>query len=402
MITTEKIEEWIKEVEERPSSAPLILRYIANRLRDLSERNEELLVENIALRTRERVEEYERRINYLEYQLDLLKRQYGSELPMDDSAAAPDQPPLTAPSGMISLLVYDTLGHVLRLEMEPEAMTSGAVIARLVLQAGFAEDPIRLLALPSTDELLFIYTSGRIDTMAIAELPAIETIGAGEILTWENDRLPEAIPPGENLASLASISNLALCEHFVQISRRGYTKKVSTAMAPSILSNRYIGTGVKQPADQTFNLLLCSDDDRISLVSREGYLLCVEVSALPFSIEEIMRMGISDHLVGAFLSPPNHALLVMTDVGKAIHRTEDYLESATGFKLKGKGIYSQRRREEGVRVVGAGAVLEKDWGVVLHRDGSITLHFLRELLDSGSVQTREKLLAFSTFSTPTQ
>jgi DNA gyrase/topoisomerase IV subunit A len=400
VITTEKIEEWIKEVEERPSSAPLILRYIANRLRDLSERNEELLAENIDLRTRERVEEYERRINYLEYQLDLLKRQYGSELPMGDSTAAPAQPPLTAPIDMISLLVYDTLGHVLCLEMGSEDMTSDAVIARLALEAAPAEDPIRLLALPSTDELLFIYTSGRVDTLAVEELPAIETTGGGEILTMENWFLPEAIPAADTLACLAPISNIALCEYFVQISRRGHTKKVSTAMAPSILSNRYIGTGVKQPADQTFNLLLCRDDDRISLISREGYLLCVEVSALPFSIEETMRMGTSDHLVGAFLSPPDHALLVMTDVGKAIHRTEDYLESTTGFRLKGKGIYSKRRREEGVRVVGAGAVHEKDWGAALHKDGSITLHSLHELLDSGSIQTGEKLLAFSTFSSP--
>jgi hypothetical protein len=51
MIGLEKIEEWVQEVEARPGSAPNILRYISRRLRDLSERNEELLAENILLRS---------------------------------------------------------------------------------------------------------------------------------------------------------------------------------------------------------------------------------------------------------------------------------------------------------------------------------------------------------------
>ena len=48
MLTPEKIEEWLKEAEERPGSAVLLIRYIANRLNELSARNEELLADNIA------------------------------------------------------------------------------------------------------------------------------------------------------------------------------------------------------------------------------------------------------------------------------------------------------------------------------------------------------------------
>ena len=84
MVTPEKIEEWIKETIERPESAPLILQYISGRLRDLAERNEELLAENIALTSGKRVEEYERRIAHLEYQLELVKRQLGGELPVGE------------------------------------------------------------------------------------------------------------------------------------------------------------------------------------------------------------------------------------------------------------------------------------------------------------------------------
>ncbi len=51
LINLDQIEEWIREVENRPSSAALIIRYIASRLKELSSRNEELLSENIELRT---------------------------------------------------------------------------------------------------------------------------------------------------------------------------------------------------------------------------------------------------------------------------------------------------------------------------------------------------------------
>ena len=79
MFPSEKIEEWLQEVSERPGSAQLIIQFIANRLNELSKWNEQLRSENIALRTEKRVQEYEQKISYLTYQLDLLKRQFDGE-----------------------------------------------------------------------------------------------------------------------------------------------------------------------------------------------------------------------------------------------------------------------------------------------------------------------------------
>ena len=73
-----KIDEWMKEAEARPESAVTIVKLIARRLRELTERDEELLTENIALQNGTRVEEYQKRIAHLEYQLDLLKRRFGT------------------------------------------------------------------------------------------------------------------------------------------------------------------------------------------------------------------------------------------------------------------------------------------------------------------------------------
>src|SRR5690242_17437396 len=76
---TQKIEEWMQEAEARPESAVTIVRLIAKRLGELTARNEELLAENIALQNGTRVEEYQKRIAHLDYQLDLLKRRFGAD-----------------------------------------------------------------------------------------------------------------------------------------------------------------------------------------------------------------------------------------------------------------------------------------------------------------------------------
>jgi hypothetical protein len=100
-----KIDEWIKEAEDRPESALTLVRLIARRLRELTERNEELLAENIALQNGTRVEEYQTRISHLEYQLDLLKRRFGGE-----GAALAEIPAEPVEPVSPSLLVYNGRG----------------------------------------------------------------------------------------------------------------------------------------------------------------------------------------------------------------------------------------------------------------------------------------------------
>src|SRR5215510_5980513 len=102
MSFTNKIDEWMKEAEERPESAVTIVRLIARRLRELTERDEELLAENIALQNGTRVEEYQKRIAHLEYQLDLLKRRFGS-----DEAILAELPIPSAETSTRSLLVHN-------------------------------------------------------------------------------------------------------------------------------------------------------------------------------------------------------------------------------------------------------------------------------------------------------
>src|SRR5690349_15091230 len=100
MSFTHKIDEWMKEAETRPESAVMIVKLVTKRLRELAERNEELLTENIALQNGTRVEEYQKRIAHLEYQLDLLRRRFGAE-----EAMLTDLPTTSAETSTLSLLL---------------------------------------------------------------------------------------------------------------------------------------------------------------------------------------------------------------------------------------------------------------------------------------------------------
>ena len=388
MITPEKIDEWIKEAEQRPSSGPLIIQFIANRLRELAARNEELLAENIALLTGKRVEEYQQRINHLEYQLELLKRQLKGELSEADLQSLTATPGKPAPLQPPSLLIYNALGQILRFELP---LTPDPATPWFTFASPFPSDlePPRLLVVPATEELLLVFTSGRAATLPLSSLPLA---APGPALDWSQAAIPDEPRAVEQLACLLPISRLALADVFLQASRRGYAKKINTSLAPSILANRFIGTGIRLPADRTFAIVLGQKNDRLALVSAEGYLQLLEVASLPTAIEEVIKLGISDHLVAAFVPPAQGALLLVTQAGKLIHRTLDSLETATSFKTKGQALLSPARREQGVRIVAAAPAAEGDYAAALHLDGRLTLHPVKDLFGSGILPTPSELV----------
>lgn len=382
MITPEKIEEWLKEAEERPTSAAVILQYLANRVRDLTGRNEELRAENLALRTEKRVEEYEQRITNLEYQLEILRRQVSAE-PGQIALASPDQ-------AALSFVIYDARGRLLRVAASPASLVDGAELARLTRFTP-GEDLPRLLAVPTSEELLFVFSSGRIATLAVTGIPLDEK------LDWDQAQVPHEPRGGETLACLAPISRMAMAEMLVQASRRGFVKKLMTSLMPSILNKHYIGTGATLQGDRTHTLALAGKEDRLVLVSREGFLLCLDIRDLPFSVEEAFRLGPTDLLVAAFVSAAGRSIVAMTQTGKLLHWSEDRLEVVHTMKARGQALYSAQRRERGARVIGAAAVSEGDWGVALHQDGRLTLHAMRTLLANAAIPVESDLIHFTSF-----
>jgi len=370
LINPDKIDEWIQEVEQRPSSAALIIQYIANRLRDLTSRNEELLAENIGLRSGRKVEEYESRIANLEYQLEILKRQIGGEINLMTPAAVEG----------LSIIAYQVDGKVLRFEVAFRDLASGEILAQIPPENFTEYLHPRLVITSPVEELLFVFDSGRTVNMAVADVPVIT---AGKA-SWTSAMLVEP-RGGEELAAVLPIARMSLFDFCVQVSRRGYVKKMMRPSFESHVAKNFIGTGVKQKPDRTAGLTFCMKDDLFVLSSREGWLTCQGANEMSYTAEDTLKLSATDHIVSGFSMAKKKSFAVITQNGKVIIREAAWLEKPVSAKGRGQPIFSPARREAGVRVIGAAAVDENDWGAALCSDGCVTAHRLSDLIAAGSL-----------------
>jgi DNA gyrase/topoisomerase IV subunit A len=393
LISQEKIDEWIREVEQRPSSAELIIRYIANRLSELSKRDEELLAQNIELISRRKVEEYESHIASLEYQLELLKRQLGGEVVLPKET--PQQPAITQ---KLNVWLYNPLGQVLKIELEPDEIGEARQIASLVGEVSPGGMQPELLATTSQEELLLIFDSGRTVRLPAYQLPASSVDG----LDWAQAYLEEP-RVREELAAIQPIARMPLYQLCIQVSRRGYVKKINMASFTSHVEEDYIGKGVLLPADKPCTLAFANPEDLFVMVSQEGYIFSMPAAKLPAAIQEVIQLAITDHIVSAFVVSQQPSIVFITANGKVGHREASWLEPARSFKSMGQAILSKSRREAGARIVGAALAEQDDWAVFLHLDGSLSVAPVNDLLATGSLPGREaeaQIVSFSVFKLP--
>jgi len=388
MSFNKKIDEWIEEAKSRPELALTIMRLIAGRLRELTERNEELLVENIALQNGTRVEEYRQRIVHLEYQLGLLKRRFGaegielSEIPVEAKETA-----------VPSLLVYNRQGRILRVELAPDNKELGHIVDKLNTN----DEPPRLLAVPSNEEVLLLYSSGRISTLPVEKLPALEVAGAWKL---EEAALPDEPRAGETLVCIAPFSALPISSFFLQVSRRGCVKKTMTSMAQNILSNHYIGKGTLGKSDEPFDLVLCDKGERFAFVTYEGKLLGLDVDDLSYTAEGRIKISATDYVIASFIPQPDDALIFVTQMGKVLHRESSMIEPTKSSSAKGQALISANRLAQGTRFMGAAAVQKEDRLAVLDASGTVKVFKAGAVTGSGSIRTGNLILSISVIPAP--
>lgn len=369
MITQEQIEQWIHEVEERPSSAPIILQFVSQRLFDLVRRNEELLDENILLKTGKKVEEYENKINSLEFQLAILKRQLGSD------SFQLDKPN----NNSLSLLLFNYLGKIIRADIRPDIISES--VPTFIYQDYVGNVHPRLFVTNPEEELLFAFDSGRTESQPVSQIQD----QLNPLLKWENSWALE--PRGaEELSAIIPIGKMALFDGCIQVSRRGCARNILISSLENHISKNFIGTGINQRPDRTCILFFANKNDQFILASREGYLVTIRVSQLGFSAEETVRLNTTDHIVTAFVQGRKKFIIVVTDTGKIIHREMSWLEPVETFRSKGQPIFSQSRREAGVRCAGAAAVNEDDWGIILLSNGEVRFSKIIDLITTGIIE----------------
>lgn len=381
-----KIDEWMKEAEARPESAVTIVRLVARRLNELTARNEELLTENIALQNGTRVEEYQKRIVHLEYQLDLLKRRFGT-----DELALAELPTNNVEESTLSILIYNTYGRILRLELNADVQSLGRIAEEMLQNS---EQP-RLLAIPSNEEVMLLFTSGRVSTCAVSN---ISTVDINNEWTWDRAALPDEPRAGEFLACVMPISHLPLSEFFLQVSRRGCVKKTMTSMAQSILGNHYIGKGTLQKSDQPFGVMLCDKKDLFAFVTVEGKLIGLDINELSYSAEDRIKLTASDYVIASFVPHADESMLFVTQTGKVIYRESESLELSKSPLARGQALISPTKIEQGVRFIGAASVRDQDRIVVLDSKGNLSIHVAESITGSGSIEADGLILSIGVIS----
>lgn len=380
MTFADKIEEWMKEVEARPESAVTLVRLALKRLRELTERNEELLAENIALQHGTRIEEYQKRIVHLEYQLDMLKQRFGAD------SSALENLPAQSKTAALSLLVYNARGRIFRAEIDSETQAVGQIAGEMVID----KEPPRMLAVTSNENLLLLFTSGRVETLAVSELPAVQIGGTWE---WNQAALPHEPRAGELLACIAPFSRLPLSDFILQISRRGFAKKTLTSISESILDKHYVGKGATEKSDQPFDLTLANKNNLAALVTYEGKVTAFDVEKLSYSPKERIKLGALDYVIGSFILEKETALLCMTQTGKVIHRGAENIEAAKSSATKGQALIPPSRLEQGIRFMSAVAIKDEKQIAVLDAAGGIKLHDIEIITGSGAIQTEGLILS---------
>jgi DNA gyrase/topoisomerase IV subunit A len=274
--------------------------------------------------------------------------------------------------------VYNTYGRIFRIEVEAEAPSVGRILDEALVKS---EQP-RLLAVPSNEEVLLLFTSGRVSTCPVGNIPTVDCGGAW---SWEQAALPDEPRAGELLVCVMPISHLPLSEFFLQVSRRGCVKKTMTSMAQSILGNHYLGKSTLQKSDQPFDVTLSQKKDIFAFVTFEGHLLGLDVDALPYSAEDRIKLTASDYVIASFVPHPEESLLFVTQTGKVIQRESSSLELSKSALAKGQALIPPTRLEQGVRFIGAESVRDKDRLVVLDAQGNLKVHPVEALTGAGSV-----------------
>ena len=381
MSFSNKIDEWIKEAETRPESGSLIVKLIAKRLRELTERNEELLAENIALQNGTRVEEFQKRIAHLEYQLDLLKRRFGT-----DDISLVEPAPDSVESSTLNLLVHNAYGRILRIEINSDALSLGRITDEIINE----REPPRLLGVSSNEEVLLLFTSGRVSTYKVSDIPFVEL---GGMLSWGQAALPDEPRAGEWLACIMPLSHLPLSDFFLQVSRRGCIKKTMTSVAQSILANHYLGKGAVQKSDQPFDVTLSQKKERFVFVTYEGHVIGLDVDGLSYSTEERIRITASDYVIASFRPRSAESMLFVTQTGKVVHREGDSLELSRSALAKGQALIPPSRLEQGVRFIGAASVRDEDRIAVLDATGSLNVYLAESITGAGSIEAGESILS---------
>jgi DNA gyrase/topoisomerase IV subunit A len=354
LINQANIGEWLREVQERPESAPLIIREIANRLIELDRLNEKLRAENLELSSGFKVHQYKSRIAELEYQLEIMSRQFDPRVNLE----------LDTPN----LLLYNQRGQVIRLKIDRNKLASGLKLAGFTEPLSVEPGKLRLLAVSPKEELLFMFDSGRTASMPVTDLPT----SSGTELSWHTAYQAD-LRSDQELIVIIPIGKMAAFDQCIQLSRRGYARKIARNYFQKYIAGGNIGKGIisSNETDTPLNLTLCNGPDLLVLVSRQGYITGLPAQSFPIALERALKLDPDDTLATSFVLQPDQSLVAVSGEGRAMRYEASWLKPAANLGGRSQALSSKQKTAQGIQIAGAAAAGDDDWGFGLRQDGTL-------------------------------
>lgn len=292
MINDEDVSEWIKQIELAPASAPLVVKKLGVRLKNLDETNEKLRNENIQLRESINTKSHETEVNELHRQIRGLtglirmcsKKQGGEN----------------------AIITWSDDGKVLVTSWNQSI--SGITI-KIPSYENMIRREIRLLSSPIEEEILFVTNKGKTGTFIVKDLV---TASHGE-LTWH--KLPSInLDQNETVAIMTPIALLPLCESFVTASYRGYVRNIPVWSMSRFLQTSNIGRGSRDELDsQAFSTMIFDESVDILLFTRQGGYIRFPASDIGANLSPAAKLSINDYLVGMVSDDQNKKQILLVD-----------------------------------------------------------------------------------------
>jgi DNA gyrase/topoisomerase IV subunit A len=166
---------------------------------------------------------------------------------------------------------------------------------------------------------------------------------------------------------------MASFEQCLQLSRRGYGRKILKTFFQKYVSQGNVGKGIdlSNITDAPLNLTLCNGDDLFVIVTKQGYVLSLPANTLPVAGDKVIKLDPDDYVITSFILKENQSLVVVTQEGRAVRFESGWLKPAAGSGGKGQPIWAKSKITAGIQVAGAVAAEEEDWGLGLKQDGAL-------------------------------
>ncbi|MBN1945843.1 MAG: DNA gyrase subunit A [Bradymonadales bacterium] len=231
------------------------------------------------------------------------------------------------------------------------------------------DDFIEFIFVASTHtEILVFTTFGRVFQLKVHELPLGSPATRGRPIV---NLL--GFDPEEGIACVLPIESTDVGEYIVMATEQGTIKRTLLDAYSNILSRGIIAIKLRD-GDRLTHVRLCSDSDRILMVSRQGLSIQFEVRSVPPTGRDTMgvrgmRLDDEDKVVGMeVLRDTSLNILTVTENGFG-KRTpvQDYPLQGRG----GKGVITIKTSERNGLVVGARLVSDEDEIVMITNTGKV-------------------------------